>query len=152
LQKNMCEPDTRLDSEGDASEIIDTVKKLVSAKKQPGDHFKHQDHFLGWPTEKIKATFCAVAQWATSATARKKILQTMQSPWPENNTKRHKEATVSDAVTAQAPVIDNGSAIAQLFICRNSLFADNFALNLQTTHFPWCPNAANLQDSTLKTT
>jgi len=45
-------------------------------------------------------------------------------PHPANNVHRRNEAVASDTIFAPVPAIDDGSAMAQLFIGRSSLASD----------------------------
>jgi len=66
--------------------------------------------------EKIKATFQATTQFATNIMAGKKIVQTIQSPWPANNVRRQNELVATDAIKAHVLAVNDGSMMAQLFI------------------------------------
>jgi len=53
-----------------------------------------------------------------------KILQTIKSPWPANIARRWNKPVTTDTIKAQAPAVDNGSMMAQLFNRRKSLVSD----------------------------
>jgi len=56
------------------------------------------------------------------------ILQTIKSPWPANNVRRRNEPVATDTIKAQAPAVDDGSTMAQLFIGRKSLISDAYGV------------------------
>jgi len=103
---------------------IETNKTPVEVKKKPIGYSKHRAHLLCVPVKKIKATFQATTQFATNIMIGNKILQTIKSPWPANKVRRRNEPVATDTIKAQAPAVDDGSTMTQLFIGRKSLMAD----------------------------
>ena len=113
---------------GNANKPIETNKKPVVIKKKPINYEKYRDHFLGAPTDKIKATFEATTQFATNVMAGDKIQNTIKSPYPANNVRRRNEKVASDVIFASVPAVDDGSTMAQLFIGHSSLVSDAYGM------------------------
>jgi len=127
MEHDLCEPEPQDKPENPTSEptkSIETNKTPAQVKKKPIDYSQCRSHFLGVPVAKIKATFQATTQFATNVMAGNKIVQTIKSPWPANNMLRRNEPVATDAIKAQVPAVDDGSAMAQLFIGRKSLVSD----------------------------
>ena len=115
--------------EADGSENAKIItNKPVAIKPKPIDYGYFSDHFLGVPTEKIRATFQNTTQFASGVVAGNKITQTIKSPWPANNVHRRNEPVASDTIYAASPAVDNGCTMAQLFIGRKSLVADAYGI------------------------
>jgi len=119
MEHDLCksEPQDKLENPASKpTKSIETNKTPAQVKKKHIDYSQYRAHFLGVPIEKIKATFQATTQFAANVMAGNKILQTIKSPWPANNVRRRNEPVATDAIKAQAPAVDDGSAMAQLFI------------------------------------
>ena len=102
----------------------------VNAQEQTKQELEYQVFrpALAWaPLDVIKRTFAATTQWAQNH-FREPFRRHYKSRFPALNVTRRNEPVATDTIFSDTPAILTGDTCAQLFIGRNTMFADIYGM------------------------
>ena len=98
--------------------------------RKPPNYPKYCSQF-GWALLNIiQATFDHTTQYARQPNHDNFMKKHYLSRFPAMNVSRRHEAVATDTIYSDTPAVDNGAKIAQIFIGRESFFADVYGMNL----------------------
>ena len=100
--------------------------KLVTPKKEDYSLFRKN---FGWaPIKIIEKTFENTTQYGRYVRQDDVLLKHFKSRFPALNVRRRHEEVATDTVFLDTPAVDDGAKCAQLFVGRQSLFADAYGM------------------------
>ena len=79
----------------------------------------------------IKRTINATTQYGRTDSNALHLRQTYCTPFPACNVTRRNDPVATDTVYSATPAIDNGSKIAQIYVGRQTLVVDIYAMNTE---------------------
>ena len=107
------------------------IKTQVNAKqliKKTPDYNKLCPYF-GWaPTDVVQSTFENTTQYARQENTDGYMKKHYRTRFPALNVARRHEPVATDTVFSNTKAVDDGSTCAQIFIGRNSYFADVYGM------------------------
>jgi hypothetical protein len=112
--------------------LLATPPSIVVSNTIINDHepdFESLCPKFGWcSSEIIKKTFENTTQFACSVTLYGDMRKHYKTRFPAFNVARRSETVATDTIYADTPTIDNGARCAQIFVGRETLVADIYAM------------------------
>ena len=81
--------------------------------------------------EVIRHTLNSTTQYGRTTSNSLQLKQTFRTPFPACNMMRRNEPVATDTVYSTTPAIDDGSTMAQIYVCRRSLVIDVYPIKTQ---------------------
>ena len=106
------------------------TNKAISTLKTPNIHLL-RPYFLYMEDDIIKRTIDATTQYGRTNSNALQLRQTYRTPFPACNVTRRNEPVATDTVYSTTPAIDNGSKIAQIYVGRQTLVTDIYAMKTE---------------------